>query len=63
MAELLSKVETVSEEEMAAFGGPDWKDAERRVDEEIAAGRVRRFYSDEEFFGALEEASKKSADV
>jgi hypothetical protein len=67
VAAALAKVETVSEEEMAAFWGPDWKERERRIDEDIAAGRVERFYSDEEFLASLEaldaEERRASADV
>ena len=63
----LSKVETISDEEMAAFWGPDWKEREREADESIAAGRVERFYSEEEFIAALEaidaEERQRDADL
>jgi hypothetical protein len=50
----LSKVETISDEEMAAFWGPDWKEREAKISEDIAAGRVEYFDSEEEFLAALE---------
>lgn len=63
----LSKVPTISDEEMAAFWGPDWKEREREVDESIAAGRGETFYSDEEFLAALEaihaEELRRDADL
>ena len=47
-----------SEEDPALFWGPDWKE---RLDEALAdaeAGRGETFYSDKEFFAALEADSK-----
>jgi hypothetical protein len=51
---VLSKVETISDEEMAAFWGPDWKEREAKISQDITAGRVEHFESAEEFLAALE---------
>jgi len=40
--------------EQAWFWTPEWQAGEREADEDIAAGRVTRSYSDEEFLAALE---------
>jgi AbrB family looped-hinge helix DNA binding protein len=37
----------------AWFWTPEWQEKEREADEDIAAGRVERFESDEEFLAAL----------
>jgi antitoxin PrlF len=46
----------------AWFWTPEWQAGERRADEDIAAGRVERFETDEEFFAALK-ARMKSRDA
>ncbi len=47
----------------AWFWTPEWQAKEREADEDIAAGRVRRFMSDEEFLASLEEEAHPRADV
>ena len=42
----------------AWFWTPEWQEKEREADEDIAAGRVERFESDEEFLAALEARMK-----
>ena len=42
----------------AWFWTPEWQAKEREADEDIAAGRVERFESDEEFLAALEARMK-----
>jgi len=44
----------LSDEDPAIFWGPNWKEDLQEAEEDIAAGRVERFYSDEEFLAALE---------
>jgi hypothetical protein len=44
----------VSDEAPALFWGPDWKEKLQESLDDVAAGRVERFYSDEEFLAALE---------
>ncbi len=38
----------------AWFWTPEWQEGEREADEDIAAGRVTRYDSDEQFLAALE---------
>lgn len=48
----------------AWFWTPEWQAGEREADADIAAGRVERFESDEEFLAALEARMKPlDADV
>ena len=42
----------------AWFWTPEWQAGERRADEDLAAGRVERFESDEEFLAALDARMK-----
>jgi AbrB family looped-hinge helix DNA binding protein len=42
----------------AWFWTPEWQAKEREADEDIAAGRVERFESDEEFLAALDARMK-----
>jgi hypothetical protein len=42
----------------AGFWTREWQDKEREADEDLAAGRVTRYQSDEDFLAALEERSK-----
>jgi len=42
----------------AWFWTPEWQAGERQADEDIAAGRVDRYESDEEFLAALEARMK-----
>jgi len=42
----------------AWFWTPEWQAGEREADEDIAAGRVERFESDEEFLAALRSRMK-----
>lgn len=42
----------------AWFWTPEWQVMEREADEDIAAGRVQRFESDEDFLAALEARMK-----
>jgi AbrB family looped-hinge helix DNA binding protein len=42
----------------AWFWTPEWQAMEREADEDITAGRVERFDSDEEFLAALEARMK-----
>ncbi len=42
----------------AWFWTPEWQAGEREADADIAAGRVERFESDEEFLAALEARMK-----
>jgi len=42
----------------AWFWTPEWQAMEREADEDIAAGRVERFESDEDFLAALEARMK-----
>ena len=42
----------------AWFWTPEWQEGERQADEDIAAGRVDRYESDEEFLAALEARMK-----
>jgi AbrB family looped-hinge helix DNA binding protein len=42
----------------AWFWTPEWQEGERQADADIAAGRVERFESDEEFIAALKARSK-----
>ena len=42
----------------AWFWTPEWQEGERQADADIAAGRVERFESDEEFIAALRARSK-----
>lgn len=43
-----------SDEDPALFWGPNWKEDLQESEEDIAAGRVEHFDSDEEFLAALE---------
>lgn len=44
--------------EQAWFWTPEWQEGEREADEDIAAGRVTRSDSDEQFLAALETGLK-----
>ena len=44
--------------EQAWFWTREWQAGEREADDDMAAGRVTRFNSDEEFLGALDERMK-----
>jgi len=46
--------------EQAWFWTPEWQKGEREADEDIAAGRVTRYDSDEEFLKYLEDVSAAS---
>ena len=46
--------------EQAWFWTPEWQEGEREADEDIAAGRVTRYDSDEEFLKYLEDVSAAS---
>ena len=46
-------VPVVTDEEMAAFWGPDWQERLDEAEADIAAGRSTIYYSDEEFLAAL----------
>jgi antitoxin PrlF len=48
--------------DQAWFWTPEWQAKEREADEDYAAGRFTRYYSDEEFIAALKQLSK-NADV
>jgi hypothetical protein len=48
-----------SDEDPALFWGPNWKQAGEEAEEDIRAGRVEVFLSDEEFLAALERIAKK----
>jgi bifunctional DNA-binding transcriptional regulator/antitoxin component of YhaV-PrlF toxin-antitoxin module len=48
--------------DQAWFWTPEWQAKEREADEDYAAGRFTRYYSDEEFLAELERRSKH-ADV
>jgi antitoxin PrlF len=43
-------------DDQAWFWTPEWQAKEREADADIAAGRGRIYYSDEEFLAALERA-------
>jgi bifunctional DNA-binding transcriptional regulator/antitoxin component of YhaV-PrlF toxin-antitoxin module len=45
----------------AWFWTPEWQAKEREADEDIAAGRVRHFESDEEFLASLKPVAKNRA--
>ena len=51
-----------SDEDPALFWGPDWREKLQESEDDIKAGRVRRFCSDEEFLAALEELDRNHAD-
>lgn len=44
--------------EQAWFWTREWQEREREADEDLAAGRVTRFESDEDFLAALDERAK-----
>lgn len=44
--------------EQAWFWTREWQEREREADEDLAAGRVTRFESDEDFLAALDERTK-----
>ncbi|MDQ2741194.1 MAG: AbrB family transcriptional regulator [Chloroflexota bacterium] len=46
--------------EQAWFWTPEWQEGEREADEDIAAGRVTRYDSDEEFLKHLESISLRT---
>ncbi len=48
----------VTDEDPALFWGPDWREMVREAEEDVKAGRVEVFYSDEEFFAALDDLAK-----
>ena len=50
---LLRPLKTIDPSQ-AWFWTPEWQEGERRASADIAAGRVRSFASDEEFFAALD---------
>lgn len=50
----------VSDEDPALFWGPDWKEQLEEAEAELKAGPRRIFYSDEEFFAALDELSSRA---
>jgi hypothetical protein len=45
-------------DDQAWFWTPEWQAKEREADEDIAAGRFERFYSDEEFLAAMQPAAQ-----
>jgi hypothetical protein len=44
--------------EQAWFSTREWQEREREADNDLAAGRITRFESDEEFLAALHERTK-----
>jgi hypothetical protein len=42
------------------FWTPEWQAKEREADEDIAAGRFERFYSDEEFLAAMQQEAAQA---
>ncbi len=44
--------------EQTGFWTRDWQDKEREADDDLAAGRITRYESDEEFLAALDERTK-----
>jgi hypothetical protein len=44
--------------EQAGFWTGDWQDKEREAEDDLAAGRVTRYESDEDFLAALDERTK-----
>jgi hypothetical protein len=44
--------------EQAWFWTREWQQREREADEDLAAGRVTRYESDEQFLAALDERTK-----
>ena len=48
----------VIDADQAWFWTPEWQAMEREADEDVAAGRVERFESDEEFLAALDARMK-----
>jgi hypothetical protein len=44
--------------EQAWFWTREWQEREREADEDLAAGRVTRYESDEQFLAALDERTK-----
>ena len=55
---ILLRPQKVIDATQAWFWTPEWQEKEREADEDIAAGRVERFESDEEFLAALEARMK-----
>lgn len=55
---ILLRPRKVIDPTQAWFWTPEWQAGEREADEDIAAGRVERFESDEEFLAALRERMK-----
>ena len=51
----------LSDEDPAGFWGPDWQQKLAESDADIAAGRIERFESDEEFLKALGALAAESA--
>jgi hypothetical protein len=50
----------VSDEDPALFWGPDWKQALEEAEKEMKSGPRRIFFSEEEFFAALDELSSRA---
>lgn len=55
---ILMRPQKVIDATQAWFWKPEWQRREREADADIAAGRVERFDSDEEFLAALERRVK-----
>ena len=55
---ILLRVRKVIDASQAWFWTPEWQKGEREADADLAAGRLERFESDEEFFAALEKRMK-----
>jgi hypothetical protein len=53
----------ISDEDPADFWGPDWEQKLQESAADIAAGRVERFESDEEFLRALMALGAKRAGI
>jgi hypothetical protein len=48
-------------DDQAWFWTPEWQAKEREADEDIAAGRFERFYSDEAFLAAMQQEAAQDA--
>ena len=55
---ILLRPRKVIDPTQAWFWTPEWQAGEREADEDIAAGRIERFESDEEFLAALDARMK-----
>lgn len=55
---ILLRPKKVIDATQAWFWEPAWQAKEREADEDLAAGRVERFESDEEFLAALDKRMK-----